>query len=507
MSVYGYRRGSIFWALTLIGVGFIFLYQNFNPAVHPWHIIAKFWPILIIFWGVSKLIDHLQARLHPETVPPPLFSGSEVVLLLLILILGSIVSRIVLRPWHQWASDVGIDMNDEGWGGMFTNTYNYTQMLSQPVKGQPNLIVEDQHGDLELRGTDQQAIDVVAKKVIHADDDAAARRLSDQLKLEVVEEGGHYLLRTNRRSLPEGGRQVRLDLVVRVPKATSTQITSERGDVLLDGLRGDQTVSVVHGDLHLSNVEGLVRVHKSGGTTDIREVKGNVEVDGRSQDIEITRVTGTVTLSGEYPGTVEFEDVGQTLRFRSSRTDLTTQKLTGRLSMEVGSLEASGVEGPFEITTREKDIQLNGFKHAVKITDTNGDINLTAAAPPTHPIEVNSKKGEIELNLPPNSSFTIDASSNHGEVESDFSAPSLKLSKDGETPSLKGSYGKGGPTIHLATAYGTIRLTEVSAHAPNPPTPPKPPGKPAAPAGESDQTGLWQRPPEAISALVWRDAD
>src|SRR5712692_4470454 len=126
MSMYGYRRGSIFWALTLIGVGAIFLYQNFNPAVHPWQIIAKFWPILIIFWGVSKLIDHLQARAHPDTVPPPLFSGSEVVLLLLILVLGTIVSRVVLRPWHQWASDVGIDMNDDEWGNIFANTYNYT---------------------------------------------------------------------------------------------------------------------------------------------------------------------------------------------------------------------------------------------------------------------------------------------------------------------------------------------------------------------------------------------
>src|ERR1700740_978326 len=104
MSLYGYRRGSIFWALTLIGVGFIFLYQNFNPAVHPWHIIARFWPVLIIFWGISKLIDYVQARSHPQAIAPPLFSASEVILLLLILALGTLVSRIVLHPWGHWAS-------------------------------------------------------------------------------------------------------------------------------------------------------------------------------------------------------------------------------------------------------------------------------------------------------------------------------------------------------------------------------------------------------------------
>ena len=79
MSVYIYRRGSIFWALTLIAVGVIFLWQNFDPSIHPWQMIAKFWPILIIFWGISKLIDYLRAQAHPETAPP-LFSGKPATL-------------------------------------------------------------------------------------------------------------------------------------------------------------------------------------------------------------------------------------------------------------------------------------------------------------------------------------------------------------------------------------------------------------------------------------------
>src|SRR3989304_8678286 len=106
MSVYGHRRGSIFWALTLIAVGVIFLYQNFNPAIRPWHIIAKFWPVLIIFWGISKLLDYFHARAHPESAPLSLFSASEVVLLVLILLLGTLVSRVVLRPWHQWPAAI-----------------------------------------------------------------------------------------------------------------------------------------------------------------------------------------------------------------------------------------------------------------------------------------------------------------------------------------------------------------------------------------------------------------
>ena len=64
-------------------------------------------------------------------------------------------------------------------------------------------MLEDQRGDVEIRGADQAAIDVMAKETIRADDESAAKKMSDNLKLEMVEEAGHYLLRSNRRSLAD----------------------------------------------------------------------------------------------------------------------------------------------------------------------------------------------------------------------------------------------------------------------------------------------------------------
>jgi len=98
-----------------------------------WQVIAKFWPILIIFWGLSKLVDYIQAQAHPETVPPPLFSASEVVLLVLILVMGTLISKIVLRPWQQWPASMGVDMDNEGFEGLFMNSYTYTQTFSHEV--------------------------------------------------------------------------------------------------------------------------------------------------------------------------------------------------------------------------------------------------------------------------------------------------------------------------------------------------------------------------------------
>ncbi len=500
MSTYGYRRGSIFWALTLIGVGAIFLWENFNPAIHPWQVIAKFWPILIIFWGLSKLIDYIQARTHPETVPPSLFSASEVILLVLILVLGTLVSKIVLRPWQQWPASWGVDMDDEGFGGLFMNSYTYTQTFSQQVRPQPHLLVVDRRGDVEVHATDQATIDGVVKKTVWAPNEDDAIKLSNQIKIEIVEQAGRYLVQTNLDSLPGGGHNVRLDYTLRVPFATSTEVTVEHGDAILDGLKAEQAVTARHGDAHISNVEGLVRLTRGSGLTEVRDLKGSLEVEGRGGDVNISGVTGTASINGEFNGDMDFRDIKQTLHFKSSRTDMTAQKLTGRLNMEIGSLELNGIDGPFEISTRQKDITLTDFKHSVKITDTNGDVQLRTSTPPTHPIDVELKKGEIELSLPSSSSFEIEAASPHGEVDSDFSAPGLRVMKEGDNPSISGSLGKGGPSIHLQTEYGTVRLLRMGAHPQTPPAPASP--HPAA----GEEKRAWNPPPHhrPVSAAAGR---
>ena len=482
MSATGYRRGSIFWALTLIAVGSLFLYHNFNPALRPWHIIAKYWPVIIIFWGLSKLFDYIQASQHPESAPQRFFTGGEVLLLVLILALGTAISRMVLRPMHEWPRAFGVDIDAD----FLLNSYSFPETLSVPAKQDIRLMVTDQQGDVEVRAGDKPSVEAVVKREIKAENQEAAKKINDTLKVEIVEEAGTLVVRSNRDSLPGGGRGVTIDLVLSVPKGTSADVTSARGDITVEGMKGNQTVASRSGDVRVSNVEGLVKIHKAGGSVSIRGVKGNVEVDGRGDEIEAADVSGTVTVSGEFSGSVDFAGVDQVLRFNSSRTNMTAQKLPGQLSMERGSLDARGVEGPFEISTRHKDVTLAEFRNSVKISTTNGDVRLETSTPPAGQVEVDVRKGKIALAIPEKSNFRIDATSRHGEVESAFAAATLKVNQEGESPSITGSYGKGGPSIRLTTSYGSIslehwgspRAKDGKLTPPTPPTPPSP-GSPA----------------------------
>jgi DUF4097 and DUF4098 domain-containing protein YvlB len=480
MNGYVHRRGSIFWALILIAVGGIFLYHNFHPTLRPWELIAKYWPLLIIFWGASKLMDYVHSQRHPELTPPPLFGVGEVVLLIFILLVGTLISKFALRPWP---SSLGLNVEDDDLARLFYNSYTYTQSLSRPAPGKPRLLLVNRRGDVEIHAWDQPTMEAVVKKTLWTSNEEEAKRIADQVKAEIVEQAGQYVFQSNLDALPESGRNLRLDITLRVPRATSAEVTANRGDILLEGLQGEQVITGERGDLRVVNVEGMVRANKSHGDTEVRDVKGNVELQGRGGDVQIAGITGTATVNGEFTGSLQFRDVAQTLRFHSSRTDMTVQRLTGRLNMEVGDLDATGIEGPFEITTRHKDITLNDFSHSVRITLDNGDVRLNTSVLPSQPITVDSAKGEIELTLPANSNFNIEANSRHGDVDCDFSGPNLKVSAEGERPSVAGSYGKGGAEIRLSTAYGTIRLVRGGAGTLKPPkAPPAAPPAPALPA-------------------------
>jgi hypothetical protein len=49
-------------------------------------------------------------------------------------------------------------------------------------------------------------------------------------------------------------------------------------------------------------------------------------------------------------------------------------------------------------------------------------------------------------------------------VDCDFTSPGLKVVKDGDSPSISGVVGKGGPTIRINSEYGAIRVYRTGSH-------------------------------------------
>lgn len=459
----GYRKDSIFWALTLVAVGGLFLYRNFHPDFHAWQIIAKFWPILIIFWGLSKLYAYFKYRQDPSVPPGPFITGGEIVLLIFLLIVGSAISGIVNRGpgiFRDRGIQIGGDDEDGiSLGNLFGNPYDFTEQVEATVKPKSDLEIPEGRGDVTITGWDQPKIQVVTKKRVYADDEKNAENRAAEIRTTVVDNGGgKYRIDINRTELQNKGYRLNTDFVIQVPKEMRVSLPARRGDVKLTGLAGDQTIESTRGDVNVSQIVGNVKINMRRGDLKVVDVTENVDVSGRGSDLQVSKIGGHAEVNGEFY-TLDFQEVKKQARYHSSRTDLLAQEVDGRIHLEGKNLTARNINGPFTLKTRNKDVNLEDVIGPIRVDTTHGNVEVISSKPPKKDVEIQTTSESIELFLPKNAAFQIEGKTS-GDIRCDFTAPSLKISKDQPSSEITGAVGKGGPTLRLNTTYGDIKISQ-----------------------------------------------
>src|ERR1700704_659234 len=95
------RRSSLVAPILLVGLGLLFLYSNFRPELEPWLVVSRYWPLILIFFGLGKLWDHFRRQINPRAEKFWL-SARELAALLFLAILGIAVTfRIASRHVHD----------------------------------------------------------------------------------------------------------------------------------------------------------------------------------------------------------------------------------------------------------------------------------------------------------------------------------------------------------------------------------------------------------------------
>jgi hypothetical protein len=440
----GYRRGSVFGALILIGVGGLFLYANLNPEFRPWLVLAKFWPLLIILWGVGKLVDYLMLRGTPEGAAASRLTGGDIFGLILLLIFGTAVSQAVNR---NWGIDGPIRIGGEELGCFLGKEFEFSQEVKQAVTAPGSLTLENRGGNVTISGGVPPGgeLRLVARKKVCAASDAEAYRLSQAFEPVLAATGDGYELQWNVRAGERGA--VAADLDVQVPPSiTAVNLT------------------VDHGDLRASNFGGDVNVEMRPGGVDISKIGGNVAVEGRGKEFRVREVKGSARIEcRSCYGPIELAAIGGAAEFDSSRTNFRAEGLPGELKMESGEMTLRGARGEVTLATREYEIEVEDVPGPLRLENRNGRVTLRLAKAPTQPIEVSNSSGSIELILPAGSGFVLDASVRNGDIKSDFTGGTLALTEEHGDSTLAGAYGNGRVPIELSTSHGTIYLRRTRA--------------------------------------------
>ena len=106
------HRRSFAGPFVLIVLGIVFLLGNLHllswVRLGTW--FAHYWPLLLILWGVIKLIEHQQAQ--RDGLPPRGIGAGGVFLVIAIVVCGLIATQASRFNWGEIRDNMHIDDGD-----------------------------------------------------------------------------------------------------------------------------------------------------------------------------------------------------------------------------------------------------------------------------------------------------------------------------------------------------------------------------------------------------------
>jgi DUF4097 and DUF4098 domain-containing protein YvlB len=442
------RPRSIFGPLVLITIGIIFLLRTTGVipygAFHSWFV--RYWPLLLIFWGAAKLLEHLWARQRGE--PTPRMGAGGIVFLVFFIMIGMGFTGTRDWNWQGMRTDLGVDSD---WGNWFENRYEFSDNFAQPMPAGSEIKILSAQGDINVTVSEDDQIHAVVHKALRSDSQASADRLNQSTRPKFTQQGSILLL-----DLTSGDfENARFDLDLQVPRKAALTIATRRGSLSVSQREGNVDLTTDRGNLSAENIKGTTLLHVRRGSVNVKDVTGNVQVDGAVEDGTISDVSGTLDFDAGFTGNVQLSHIKQRLHFKSVRTDLQLAKLDGEINMGHGDLRASSVTGPVKLSTRSNEVHFEDVSGQVEVDNRNGLVEIRPIAPMGN-IDVNNERGGIQLDLPEEASFKLDAQSRNGNIDvSDFSVNVDNRSQDA---TAHGTVGKGGPDIRLRSDRGTIQI-------------------------------------------------
>lgn len=459
--------------VVLIVLGAVFLLGNLGYV--GWgrlaHLFAQYWPVLLILWGMIKLVEYQQAQRHGCQASGIGVGG--VFLLVLLITIGLAATHASRYHWEELRDQ--IDIGDEDFT-LFGHNYTYDDHLSASFPAGGSLHVTSTRGAINVTDSTDDQIHVAVRKRINAETQTEADKWNAGTKTQLNVSGSVVTLNANNQGA--GDHRVAVDMDISLPRKAGVQL-STRGDVSVIGRDGDVQISGQHGEVSASDINGKVTLNLDHSSARLSQISSDVSVQGRVNDVSVEDVKGGCHLDGEFMESVKLSRIGEAVIFRSSRTDLQFENLKGDLNLDSGDLQASDVTGPVRLTTRSKDIRLNGVAGDVRLQDENGSVELRMTK--LGSVQLENRSGDIELYVPDKVGFQIDARARNGEIETDFDA--IKVSSSDDQATATGSVNGGGSHVVVNNEHGSIEIRKGSsaAEASEAPKPPKPPRAPSAP--------------------------
>jgi DUF4097 and DUF4098 domain-containing protein YvlB len=476
------RRGSLVFPLILIVIGVLFLLNNFNPELRVFTFAGRYWPFLLIGWGALRAVEILASYQRGAALPQSGITGGEWFIAIFIALIGGGFASYSGFADGRWANRVTVRGLE-----VFGESFDFPLSATVPVTGASRMVVDNLRGNTRIVAGDVDQVQVTGRTTVRAYDESTAREINEKTQLEVVQEAGQIIVRTNQAKATSGER-ISSDLDIVAPKGFTIECRGRYGDFDVSGFTGDIDIRSDNAGVRLEEIGGGVRLDL--GRSDIvraTNVKGNIDIKGRGSDLDLENIAGTVTVIASYYGDLQFRNIAKQMRYESNNSTVTFERIPGYVRFSRGDLTAARVAGPVRIKSNSKDVRLSELTGSLEVDVRRGDIEVFPGTTQFDRMNLRTGNGDIELGLVENSKLSIEAQVRRGEIRNDF-ADSLRIDKEDRGATLKGAVGQG-PEVKLDSGRGSIVIRKAAAGSPDwdakpgfswpdPPTPPRAPRAP-----------------------------
>jgi len=456
------RRSSFVAPILLIAVGALLLARTLYPGLQLMDYVARYWPVILIGWGLLRIVEILTWSAAAKPLPMRGLSGGEWVLIVFLCLFG--LSLHTVRGVANWFPEHiqvdGLDFFDGG------ERYEYPVSGEKASSHAPHVLLEDFRGDVKISGGDVDSVKVTGHKTIRGLGQKEADQRNDASPFEITGDANNPVIRVQTEQAGRSGR-VSATLEISVPRGANVEVHGRNGDLDISDIAGSVAITSDNAGVRLKNIGGDARVElRRSDVIHMSAVKGAVQIQGRGSDIELEDVGGEVNINGAYTGTTELRKLAKTVHFTGTQTEFNIESVPGQVSMTLGDFTGSKLTGPTHLTGRSRDVQISDFTGPLDITLDRGDLNLTPALPLGR-IQAHLRSGDIRLALPAGAQFTLNASTENGDISNPFGG-GLSLETKGRQRTLRGAVG-GGAAINIETRRGDIAVQQAVVAGSNAP--------------------------------------
>jgi hypothetical protein len=223
----------------------------------------------------------------------------EILLVVVVVLAGFILFQFKTGRWDlddiDWGDDFGIIRQEV--------TAEETRTIEAPP---PAITVENGHGWVEVRGADQDYVQMTFKKVVWRRKEEEARDIAAQIKYTLTTAADKLTLGTNRDEFRR--KNFETGFVLTVPRSMTVRVTNAYGLVRVEGVK-EAAVRNRHGEVYASDIDGPCGLETSYDDVEAGDIRGACQIVNSHGDIRAVNVTGDLDGRTSY-ARIRAEDVG-----------------------------------------------------------------------------------------------------------------------------------------------------------------------------------------------------